>query len=478
MRSMINRLFSIKMKNGAFAIMLSIVLFSQGIAQQNNDKKMQWWTDARFGLFVHWGLFSVAGGEWKGKPSKGGEHFMLYEKILVKEYGTLASELNPTKFNSDDWVKAAKDAGMKYIVITTKHHEGFAMFNSPSNNYNIVKASPYGKDPMAMLAKSCKKYGLKLCFYYSLGRDWADPDVPTNWPKKGGRSNTWDYPNEDAKDFSKYFERKVKPQVKELLTQYGPVGVMWFDTPELINKEQSKELRELILKLQPNCIINERIGNGEGDFNVSEQKLDKETTIVTKPWESCITISKQWGYNKYDTTFKSPEVLVRNLIEVVSGNGNFLLNIGPNAQGEISPKSLERMAAVGQWMKVNGESIYGTHAWKIKGEKTAMEADKPIDGNQKNTMKDVFNDATSQKTPADIRFTAKGNNVYVFVRSWKTSDALVHAIALEKEKVKSVSLLGYADKVNWKQSEDGLSITLPADFKPTLPIYTFKITLQ
>ncbi len=453
------------------------MLFTQSKAQPDNTR-LTWWKEAKFGLFVHWGLFSVTGGDWKGKPYKGGEHFMMYEKIPLKVYATIASQFNPTKFSSDDWVKAAKDAGMKYIVITTKHHDGFAMFNSPSNDYNIVKASPYGKDPMAMLAKSCKKFGLKLCFYYSLGRDWADPDVPTNWPTKAGRSNTWDYPNEDAKDFSKYFERKVKPQVTELLTQYGPVGVIWFDTPELINKEQSKELRALVLKFQPNCLINERIGNREGDFNVSEQKLDKAETLTTIPWESCITISKQWGYNKYDTTFKTPEVLVRNLIEVASGNGNFLLNVGPNGLGEILPQSLERLAAVGQWMKVNGESIYGTHAWKTQGEKTEVAKDKKIGSSDKNTMNDVLNDATSQKTPPDIRFTAKANTVYVFVRSWKTDDALVRAMAVGKENLKNVQLLGYKAAIEWKQTEEGLSIILPANYLPNLPIYTFKVTLQ
>jgi len=451
-----------------------LISFCVSIFSQQTDAKLAWWKEAKFGLFVHWGLFSVAGGEWKGRPSKGGEHFMLYEKIPLKEYATIAKQMNPTKFNADAWVKAAKDAGMKYIVITAKHHEGFAMYNSPSNDFNIVKASPYGKDPMAMLAKSCKKYGVKLCFYYSLGRDWADPDVPTNWPTKGGRSNTWDYPNEDAKDFSKYFERKVKPQVKELLTQYGPVGVMWFDTPELINKEQSKELRELIVKLQPKCIINERIGNGEGDFNVSEQKLNK--SAAAKPWESCITISRQWGFNKYDTTYKSPEVLVRNLIEVASADGNFLLNVGPNGEGEISQQSLSRLVLVGEWMKVNGESIYGTHAWKEQGEKTAIEKEQKA-VSDKNTMKDVFNDATSQKTPADIRFTAKGNVVYVFVRSWKSQEALVKAMAAGKENIQSVQLLGYKGAVEWKQTEEGLAIKLPANYAPMLPIYTFKVTL-
>ncbi|MDE1192739.1 MAG: alpha-L-fucosidase, partial [Arachidicoccus sp.] len=203
---------------------------------------MQWWQDAKFGLFLHWGLYSVAGGDWNGHAYKGNEHFMLYEKIPWKVYGsTLAPQFNPVKFDADAWVKMAKNAGMKYVVITAKHHEGFAMFNSQSSDYNIVKMTPWGKDPMKMLAAACKKEGIRLCFYYSLGRDWQDPNVPTNWPVKGGRSNTWDFPDEDKKDFTKYFHRKVLPQIRELLTQYGRVGVLWFDTPELIPKNDSEE---------------------------------------------------------------------------------------------------------------------------------------------------------------------------------------------------------------------------------------------
>ena len=465
-------------------ISICIALLVNGYSQTSDEAmkvgnpKMNWWKDARFGLFVHWGLYSVAAGDWKGHLYKGNEHFMLYERIPWKEYSdSFATKLNPTKFNAETWIKAVKGAGMKYIVVTAKHHEGFAMYNSPSSDYNIVKASPYHKDPMKELAAACKKYDIKLCFYYSLGRDWADPDVPTNWPTKGGRSNTWDYPNEDGKVFDKYFRRKVIPQVTELLTQYGPIGVLWFDTPELIAADESKELRTLINKLQPNCIINQRIGNGQGDFNVSEQSLGKDSSAVIKPWESCITISKGWGYNRHDSTFKSPEVLVRNLIEVASASGNLLLNVGPSAEGEIPKKSLDRLAAVGKWMSINGEAIYGTHAWKVQGEKTIAEKVTEKEKPSANTMKDVLNDATSQKTPADIRFTAKNNVVYVFARSWKDAAVKVQSLASQTASIKTVELLGYKGELSWSQDNDALQITIPTDFKAELPIYTFKVSL-
>lgn len=325
----------------------------------SNDPKLQWWQEDKFGMFLHWGLYSQAAGEWKGKRYKGNEHFMIYEKLSLKEYGSLADDFNPTLFSAEEWVLAAKNAGMKYIVFTTKHHDGFAMYNSANNDYNIVEKTPFKRDPIKELAAACKKHDLKLGLYYSLGRDWEDPDVPTNWPTKGGRSNLVDFPNEDIKDLGKYIERKVKPQIRELLTEYGPIGVLWFDTPELLTKEQSADLLKMIRNLQPDCIVNNRIGNGLGDYKVSEQQI--AANAVALPWESCITMSKGWGYNRYDNDWKSPELLVRQLVEVVSKGGNLLLNVGPNGKGEFPAPATERLKAMGQWMKINHEAIYDTH---------------------------------------------------------------------------------------------------------------------
>jgi len=252
------------------SVMLLVASIHTKVSAQASENKLAWFQDAKFGLFIHWGVYSKIAGEWKGKDGYN-EHVMLYAKIPIVEYEQVAKTLNPVDFNAEAWVLAAKNAGMKYIVITSKHHEGFSMFNSPGSPYNIVNLTPFKRDPIKELADACKKFGVKFGVYYSLGRDWHDPDVPTNWPTKAGRSNTWDFPDEDAKDFSKYFERKVKLQVKELITQYHP-AILWFDTPELINKEQSRELKELIVNLDPKCIVNERIGNRFGDFDILEQK--------------------------------------------------------------------------------------------------------------------------------------------------------------------------------------------------------------
>lgn len=302
------------MKRIFIVIVLLTVISNYSMA--TTEDNLHWFKDAKFGLFIHWGLYSQTAGEWKGHPTEGGEHFMLYERIPLKEYATIAKDFNPVKFDAKKWVRAAKHAGMKYLVYTTKHHDGFAMYNSACSDYNIVKCTPFAKDPLKELAEVCKKEGIKLGLYYSLGRDWEDPDVPTNWPVKAGRSNTWDYPDEDSKQLPAYIERKVKPQLKELLTNYGEIAVIWFDTPELVTRQQSKELRELIHSLQPGCLINSRIGNGLGDYSIIEQKLSN--SINNKPWEACLTMGKNWGYNRYDTVYKKPDILIRNFVDIVS----------------------------------------------------------------------------------------------------------------------------------------------------------------
>ena len=326
-------------------------------------KRLQWWSADRFGMFIHWGLYAQDGCFWKGQDGKT-EHMMRHLKIPISEYEKIATEFNPVKFNADEWVSIAKTAGMKYMVITSKHHDGFAMYDGKSNDYNIVKRTPWKRDPIKELAEACKKQGLKFGVYYSLGRDWHDPDVPTSVKPDGNRrSNTWDFPDEDKKDFSKYFERKVKPQVRELITQYSP-AVIWFDTPEQITKAQSEELVRLIRSIKPDCIINQRVGNRLGDYAVHEQAIPG--TTERQPWESCMTLNKHWGYKKDDENWKSAETLVRNLIDITSKGGNFLLNVGPTGEGIIPAPSVDLLKQVGQWMDVNSEAIYGSTSSPFK----------------------------------------------------------------------------------------------------------------
>lgn len=465
-------------KNALFTLVFICISLNNSFAQ--SPDKMDWWKEAKFGMFMHWGLYSQTAGYWEGHIAKGNEHFMIHEKISLKEYGKIANDFNPVKYDAEKWVLTAKQAGMKYIIITSKHHDGFAMFNSPSNDYNIKERTPYAKDPMKDLVDACRKHDMKFGFYYSLGRDWEDPDVATNWPHKGGRSNLVDYPNEDIKVFSRYFERKVKPQIKELLTQYGKIDVIWFDTPELISPKESKELRELILEIQPQCIINSRIGNDLGDYKVKEQEIVEGLEV--KPWEACITMSKNWGYIEYDTVYKSPELMTRQLLEIVSKGGNLLLNNGPTGQGEIRKEAQDRLQVMGAWLKRNSEGIYGSKPWRIQSErlsgikKTTQQAEISED---ENTLKDAVNDVTSKEIFPEVRFTFKNGVVYAYVCSFHENQVIIKSLSTEKNiKIKSVTQLNNSQKVIWQQTKEGLVLNNLKSSEDKIPIIGFKLELE
>jgi alpha-L-fucosidase len=344
------------MKTRVLTILLLLTLtvsaFAQAKLDPDREKRLGWWREARFGMMVHWGLYALPAGQWKGQAIPGiGEWIMNRAKIPVKEYEQLAKRFNPVQFDADAWVAVAKNAGMKYIVITSKHHDGFAMYGSKASPYNIVDATPFKRDPMKELAAACQRAGIKLGFYYSQTQDWHEYDAV---------GNTWDWPEPDAKkDFSKYFEAKCKPQVKEILTGYGPLAEIWFDTPRNISKEMSLELVDMVRKLNPQCLVDGRVGNGVGDYE-SAGDNQISATNMKRDWETPVTLNDTWGFKRDDNNWKSSTVLVRQLVQVAGRNGNYLLNVGPTAEGIIPAPSVERLAEVGQWMKVNGDSIYGT----------------------------------------------------------------------------------------------------------------------
>jgi len=319
----------------------------------DREKRIAWWRDARFGMFIHWGVYSVPAGEWKGQPIAGiGEWIMNHAKIPVAEYEQLPKQFNPVKFNADEWVAVAKAAGMKYIVITSKHHDGFAMYGSKASKYNIVDATPFHRDPLKELAAAASKAGIKLGFYYSQTQDWHEYDA---------EGNTWDWPEPDPKkDFAKYFEAKCKPQVKEILTGYGPLAEIWFDTPRDISKAMSLELVKMVHELNPMCLVDGRVGNGVGDYDSAGDNQISGGNFK-RDWETPVTLNDTWGFKKDDNNWKSPAVLVQQLAKVAGRNGNYLLNVGPTSEGVIPAPSVERLAEVGKWMQVNGDSIYGTN---------------------------------------------------------------------------------------------------------------------
>ena len=311
--------------------------------------KMQWFREAKYGLFIHWGLYAIPGGTWKGQPSPHGtEWIMKNMKIPFAEYRELAKQFNPVSFDPYFYVRRAKEWGMKYIVFTAKHHDGFAMYDTKVSDFSIMN-TPYGKDIVRQLADACEKEGMTLCLYYSQMQDWEHPD---------GNGNTWDYDPREQ-DFRRYFYSKALPQVKELLTNYGKIGMMWFDTPYDMPIELCRELADTVRECQPDCLINGRIGYGLGDFR---EAADNAIPLLSmdKCWESPMTLNDTWGYSHTDNNFKDVRAVIRNLVRIVGKGGNLVLNVGPDEFGVIPKRSDEILCEVGRWLEKNGESIYGT----------------------------------------------------------------------------------------------------------------------
>jgi alpha-L-fucosidase len=321
------------------------------------DARLAWWRAARFGMFIHWGVYAVPAGTYNDKRIPGiGEWIMNRGKIPMAEYQAYAKQFNPTNYDADAWVKLAKEAGMKYIVITSKHHDGFTLFDSKASDWNVLKASPYGKDLLQPLAAACRKHGLKLGFYYSQAQDWNNGGAAA-----GGK---WDPAQQRSMD--DYIDQIAVPQVKEILTRYGEFpAVLWWDTPTDMNKERADKLLPL-LKLKPGIIHNNRLGGGyKGDTETPEQFIPA-TGYPGRDWETCMTLNDTWGFKSYDDKWKSPETLIRNLVDIASKGGNYLLNVGPTSDGRIPEASIARLKAVGAWMKINGRAIYGTSATPFK----------------------------------------------------------------------------------------------------------------
>ncbi len=391
------------------------------------EQRMAWWKDARFGMFIHWGAYAVFEGEYKGKIAPGGAEWIMYTlKIPFSEYEAVARTFDPVDFDAEKWVRIAKEAGMKYIVITSKHHDGFCMWHTRLTDYNIVDYTPFKRDVLKELSEACKKEGMKLGFYYSI--------------------MDWHHPLAHGDSFPEYREKYMKPQLKELLTHYGDVDILWFDgewIPEW-TEEQGKDLYNFVRNLQPDIIINNRVGKGRkgmegmnkgeeyaGDFGTPEQGIPSGKSHFA--WETCMTMNGTWGYKKSDNNWKSPKRLIDNLADIVSKGGNFLLNVGPDPLGNIPEASVERLLEMGSWLQVNGEAIYRTRAFQYYRE-----------GDQ-------------------VRFTMSKDsmNVYPLLLEWPGEDLVLESILPAEEA--EIRMLGVETPLRWKSNSNrDLVIDIPS----------------
>lgn len=409
-------------------------------SKESLDKRMEWWRDARFGMFIHWGVYSIPAGTYKGKKIENiGEWIQFFGKIPVEEYEEYAKQFNPEKFDADAWVQLIKEAGMKYLVITSKHHDGFCLWDSEVATYDIMDFAPYKKDILKALSEACKKQGIKFGLYHSI-LDWHHQDAHYNGNlREKGDEKVY------AERFKKYLKEYLKPQLKELVDNYDP-DILWFDGEWVgeFTHEQGKELYQYVRTLKPSILINNRVDKGRqgyqgmnkgdkdyaGDFGTPEQEILKNASDLD--WESCMTMNDTWGYKSYDHNWKSAKTLIHNLIDVTSKGGNYLLNVGPTSEGIIPEPSVERLQTMGNWLDTNGEAIYQTERLK------------------------------NHYKQEDIRYTKKKNTNDYYAISLEKPDASLTLKYLKPKKDSDIYLLGHNKALSWKYVDGkGLVIQIP-----------------
>ncbi len=428
-----------KCQTGAEPATAMDAMWGEAATGTADDARLAWLREAKYSMFIHFGLYSHLGGEWQGQTYRGiGEWIMTspMADIPVDVYKALASEFNPARFDARAIARLAVAAGMRCLVFTAKHHEGFAMYDSRVSDFTIARATPFGRDPLRELADACREEGLRLGLYYSQFQDWTEPD--------GGKSRCPRDPARPA-DFDRYFDGKVIPQLTELLTGYGPISVIWFDTPGDMGADYSRRLVELIRRHQPDCLINSRIGNGFGDYStLGDMEIPTRTPEPGQLYECIDTTNNSWSYTRHDRCWKSPATIVRSLVRVIARDCCYMLNIGPDDEGTVPDDAVHALAGAGTWIRANREAIYGT--------------------------------AGSPFPPfAWGDCTVRGDQLYLHVFAWPASGRLRLAPLLGT--VLRAECLGAGGPVPFAQEGDRLTLELP--HAPLDPIATvLRLTLD
>ena len=386
--------------------------------QMKKDTRQTWFKEAKYGLFIHWGLYSILAGSYNGRQAPNiSEWIMNHLDIPVVEYEKLAEKFNPTHFNADEYVRKAKAWGMKYIVFTAKHHDGFAMYHSQCNPYNVVDATPFRRDIVRELQLACEKHDMRLGLYYSHAQDWHDPDGYV-----AEKDNS-------KKNFNNYLERKCIPQLRELLTSYGTISLIWFDTPLMMTRKESDKLVRLVKSYQPDCLVSGRVGNNRGDYLTTGDNF-----IPLLPykgdWEVPATLNDTWGYKEGDQNWKSTDDIWTLLLKINGRGGNYLLNIGPDAEGRIPEETDRILTEMGKRIQVNSDAVYGTHAldtyhydldWALfttKSHKVFIHVVKPVQRYSIHNVANNIEHASILESGEEVRFhqrkTCEGNTDWEF----------------------------------------------------------------
>lgn len=483
-------------------LLIILVILSVISCSENNDKLLENWTkmyesksdlfknfnELKFGMFIHWGVYSKLGGVWKGEkiiPETHGSQAILGEWIMHcariprDEYLSVAKTFNPVGFNAEEWVKLAKEAGMRYIVVMPKHHDGFAMYHSKVSPYNIYDYTPFKRDPIEEIFQACQKYGMKMGMYYSHSIDWLDggdagfaqaQKADTSLNIINSRINYWD---PSPATFQEYIKNKAKPQIKELLLKFPNLVNIWYDFPRYMNQEQSYDFYKLAYKYQPHALINSRVGNNLGDYSsAGDNRIAPADFGRYKAWETPGTLNNTWGYKSYDNDWKSQDEILLWIAEIASKGANYLLNIGPDGNGVIPEESVKVLKEVGKWMKINGEAIYGTNKWEILKEgPTIMETvgttHRQIHG---------FNIAA---TPEDFWFTNKDKLVYaISLASPVNNKTKIKSLYNFQQQIQNIKLLGNDEILKWEAIDDMINIDLPESRNTDIPGFTLKIELK